>query len=76
MRSLFAYDLIGFQAQQDVQHFEHYVRNEAHGQYLGDDMYRAYGQHGALQRLPDRHRRGRVRGAHAREGIARHVRDA
>lgn len=44
MRSLFAYDLIGFQAQQDVQHFEHYVRNEARGEYVGDDMYRAYGQ--------------------------------
>jgi trehalose 6-phosphate synthase len=44
MRSLFSYDLIGFQAQQDVQHFEHYVRNEAHGEYLGGEMYRAYGQ--------------------------------
>ena len=44
MRSLFSYDLIGFQAQQDVQHFEHYVRNEAAGEYLGNDMYRAYGQ--------------------------------
>ena len=44
MRSLFSYDLIGFQAHQDVQHFEHYVRNEAHGEYLGDEMYRAYGQ--------------------------------
>ena len=43
MRSLFAYDLIGFQAQQDVQHFEHYVHNEAKGESLGAEMYRAYG---------------------------------
>jgi len=43
MRSLFAYDLVGFQARQDVQHFEHYVRNEAGGKVLGDDLYQAYG---------------------------------
>jgi trehalose 6-phosphate synthase len=43
MRSLFAYDLVGLQANQDVQHFEHYVRNEAHGEVLGDNLYRAYG---------------------------------
>ena len=43
-RSLFSYDLIGLQAHQDVQHFERYVANEAHGEALGDDMYRAYGQ--------------------------------
>ena len=43
-----------------------YVRNEAHGEALGDDRFRAYGQHGALRRLPDRHRRRRVRRAHAR----------
>ncbi|VWX55484.1 trehalose-6-phosphate synthase [Burkholderiales bacterium 8X] len=44
MRSLFSYDLIGFQAEQDVQHFEQYVRNEARGQAIGRDLYRAYGQ--------------------------------
>ncbi|MBN8749231.1 Trehalose-6-phosphate synthase [Xylophilus ampelinus] len=43
MRSLFAYDVIGFQANQDVQHFERYVLNEAHGESLGDDMFRAWG---------------------------------
>ena len=42
MRSLFAYDVIGFQAQQDVQHFERYVLNEARGQALGNDMFRAW----------------------------------
>ncbi|RYF75082.1 MAG: trehalose-6-phosphate synthase, partial [Comamonadaceae bacterium] len=44
MRSLFAYDLVGFQARQDVQHFERYVQNEAHGESLGDDHFRAWGQ--------------------------------
>ena len=43
MRSLFAYDVIGFQANQDVQHFERYVLNEAHGESLGNDMFRAWG---------------------------------
>ncbi|RDI28277.1 alpha,alpha-trehalose-phosphate synthase (UDP-forming) [Pseudacidovorax intermedius] len=44
MRSLFAYDVVGFQAQQDVQHFERYVSNEAHGEALGNDQFRAWGQ--------------------------------
>ncbi|WP_234192938.1 MULTISPECIES: alpha,alpha-trehalose-phosphate synthase (UDP-forming) [Pseudacidovorax] len=44
MRSLFAYDVVGFQAQQDVQHFERYVSNEAHGEALGNDNFRAWGQ--------------------------------
>jgi len=43
MRSLFAYDVIGFQANQDVQHFERYVLNEANGESLGHDMFRAWG---------------------------------
>jgi len=44
MRSLFAYDLVGFQAQQDVQHFERYVFNEATGESLGNDLFRGWGQ--------------------------------
>ena len=44
MRSLFAYDLIGLQALQDLQHFERYVVHEAQGEVLGDTRYRAYGQ--------------------------------
>ena len=44
MRSLFAFDLIGLQTNQDVQHFERYVIGEAHGEALGDDMFRAHGQ--------------------------------
>jgi trehalose 6-phosphate synthase len=43
MRSLFAYDLIGLQANQDIRHFEHYVINEAQGEVLGDGLYSAYG---------------------------------
>jgi len=43
MRSLFAYDLIGFQAGQDVQHFEDYVINEARGEALGNYLFSAYG---------------------------------
>ena len=44
MRSLFAYDLIGLQTLQDLQHFERYVVGEALGEVLGDTRYRAYGQ--------------------------------
>ena len=44
VRSLFAFDLIGLQTNQDVQHFERYVIGEAHGEALGDDMYSAFGQ--------------------------------
>lgn len=43
MRSLFAYDLVGFQSRQDVQHFERYVLNEAQGEALGDDRFQAWG---------------------------------
>jgi trehalose 6-phosphate synthase len=38
MRSLFAYDLVGFQAKADVQHFGDYVRNEAHAPVPGRRM--------------------------------------
>jgi trehalose 6-phosphate synthase len=44
MRSLFAFDLIGLQSNQDRQHFESYVLGEAHGKALGDDTYQAFGQ--------------------------------
>ena len=43
-RSLFAYDLIGLQSQQDKEHFERYILGEARGQALGDDVYSAYGR--------------------------------
>lgn len=44
VRCLFAYDLVGLQTRQDVQHFEGYVGGEARGEVLGDGLYRAYGQ--------------------------------
>lgn len=44
MRSLFAYDLVGLQAEQDVEHFRRYVINEAQGQALDTDHFRAWGQ--------------------------------
>ena len=43
-RSLFSYDLVGLQSNQDKLHFERYVVGEAKGKALGDDMYEAYGQ--------------------------------
>jgi trehalose 6-phosphate synthase len=36
MRSLFSYDLLGFQSETDVTHFRHYAESELHAQ-LGDD---------------------------------------
>ncbi len=43
-RSLFAYDLIGLQTEQDVRHFERYVIGEAGGESLGNNLYRAWRQ--------------------------------
>jgi trehalose 6-phosphate synthase len=42
MRSLFAYDLVGFQAQSDVTHFSHYVESEARAVRLGPNHLRAF----------------------------------
>jgi trehalose 6-phosphate synthase len=42
MRSLFAYDLVGFQAQSDVTHFTHYVESEARAVCLGPNHLRAF----------------------------------
>jgi trehalose 6-phosphate synthase len=44
MRSLFAYDLIGFQAETDVAHFARYVRNEARAEQRSNDEFGAYGR--------------------------------
>ncbi len=44
MRSLFAYDLIGFQAETDVAHFARYVRNEARAEQRSNDEFEAYGR--------------------------------
>ena len=39
MRSFFAYDLVGVQTRADVQHFAHFIVDEAQGQPLGDDRF-------------------------------------
>ena len=44
MRSLFAYDLLGFQAQADVEHFARYVRNEGRAEQRRDDVFHAFGR--------------------------------
>src|SRR5690349_1586575 len=44
IRALFAYDLVGFQSQSDLQHFARYVEAEAHAQPLPDDRWRAFGR--------------------------------
>jgi trehalose 6-phosphate synthase len=44
MRSLFAYDLIGFQAETDVAHFARYVRAEARAEQRSNDEFEAYGR--------------------------------
>jgi trehalose 6-phosphate synthase len=42
MRSLFAFDLVGFQSHADLTHFCHYVEAEAHAQALGDGYFTAF----------------------------------
>lgn len=42
MRSLFAYDLVGFQGEVDVQHFTHYAELEANAEQIGPGQLRAF----------------------------------
>jgi trehalose 6-phosphate synthase len=42
MRSLFAYDLVGFQTEADVTHFTHYVEAEANAEEVGANELRAF----------------------------------
>jgi trehalose 6-phosphate synthase len=44
IRSLFAYDLVGFQSEADVAHFSRYVGTETHAEVLGEHEFRAYGK--------------------------------
>ncbi len=44
MRSLFAYDLVGFQSETDVAHFSRYVRQEGQAAQQGDDHFEAFGR--------------------------------
>ena len=44
MRSLFAYDLVGFQSNADVTHFSRYVGAETPAVILGEHEFRAFGK--------------------------------
>jgi trehalose 6-phosphate synthase len=44
IRALFAYDLVGFQSESDLDHFARYVETEAHAQPLDDKRWRAFGR--------------------------------
>lgn len=52
MRSLFAYDLVGFQSQADVAHFSRYVGTEIPADVLGEHEFRAYGKTLQVQAFP------------------------
>jgi len=44
VRSLFAYDLAGFQSEADLLHFSRYVQAEGQAEALADGRYRAHGR--------------------------------
>lgn len=52
IRSLFAYDLVGFQAQADVEHFARYVGEEAGAEALDLHQFRAFGRTVQAQAFP------------------------
>lgn len=52
MQSLLAYDLIGLQSKQDLQHFESYVLKQADGQIGHGPHYKAHGLHTRCEVFP------------------------
>jgi trehalose 6-phosphate synthase len=52
MRSLFAYDLVGFQSEADVNHFARYVGTETPADILGEHEFRAFGKTLQVQAFP------------------------
>ncbi len=52
IRSLFAYDLVGFQSQADVEHFSRYVGQEVGAEALDEHQFRAYGRKVQAQAFP------------------------
>ena len=52
MRSLFAYDLVGFQSQADVEHFASYVGKEVGAETLDEHQFRAFGRRVQAQAFP------------------------
>ena len=52
IRSLFAYDLVGFQSQADVEHFSRYVGQEVGAETLDQHQFRAFGRKVQAQAFP------------------------
>ena len=52
VRSLFAYDLLGFQSQTDLVHFGRYVHDEARAEHRADNVYAAFGRSVRAQAFP------------------------
>jgi trehalose 6-phosphate synthase len=52
MRSLFSYDLVGFQSRADVAHFARYVHNEARAEQRRDDVFYAFGRNVRARAVP------------------------
>ena len=52
IRSLFAYDLVGFQSNADVAHFSRYVGEEVGAEELAEHQFRAFGRRVRAQAFP------------------------
>ena len=52
IRSLFAYDLVGFQSKADVAHFSRYVGEEVGAEELAEHQFRAFGRKVQAQAFP------------------------
>ena len=52
IRSLFSYDLVGFQSQADVEHFSGYVGHEVGAEALDKHQFRAFGRKVQAQAFP------------------------
>ena len=52
IRSLFSYDLVGFQSQADVEHFSRYVGEEVGAETLAQHQFRAFGRKVQAQVFP------------------------
>ncbi len=52
VRSMLAYDVIGFQSRRDCDHFVDYLIQEAGGERVGDDRVRAFGREVVVRAFP------------------------
>ena len=52
IRSLFSYDVVGFQSEADVTHFSGYVGQEVHAETLDAHQFRAFGRRVHAQAFP------------------------